>query len=82
MERPQGLREEEPQWTHSPEAFQRWARGETGFPFVDACMRELATTGYMSNRGRQNVSSFLSKVRLRLSAEAQICLHVPCLQMA
>ena len=71
MERPQGLRDEEPQWAHSPEAFQRWARGATRFPFVDACMCELAATGYMSNRGRQNVSSFLCKVRLHLSVEAQ-----------
>ena len=43
--------------------FRRWAAGRTGFPFVDACMRELAATGYISNRGRQNVSSFLCKVR-------------------
>ena len=70
VERPQGLREEEPQWAHSPEAFQRWARGATGLPFVDACMRELAATGYMSNRGRQNVSSFLCKVRLHLPLKA------------
>jgi len=40
--------------------FERWARGETGIPFVDANMRELAETGYMSNRGRQNVASFLA----------------------
>ena len=74
VERPQGLREEEPQWAHSPKAFQRWAGGATGLPFVDACMRELATTGYMSNRGRQNVSSFLCKVRLHCSKESQTCL--------
>ena len=79
LERPQGLREEWPQWVHSPEAFQRWARGETGFPFVDACMHELAATGYMSNRGRQNVSSFLCKVRLHLLTEVQDYLHIPCL---
>lgn len=35
--------------------------GKTGVPFVDANMRELATTGFMSNRGRQNVASFLTK---------------------
>ena len=32
----------------------------TGYPFVDANMRELKATGYMSNRGRQNVASFLA----------------------
>eukprot|EP00884_Botryococcus_braunii_P017923 jgi/Botrbrau1/4814/Bobra.0325s0033.1 len=41
--------------------FRAWACGQTGFPFVDACMRELAHTGYMSNRGRQNVANFLAK---------------------
>ena len=35
---------------------------QTGLPFVDACMRELSATGFMSNRGRQNVASLLSKV--------------------
>lgn len=39
--------------------FQRWAEGKTGIPFVDANMREMNTTGFMSNRGRQNVASFL-----------------------
>ena len=42
------------------EAFETWAAGETGLPFVDANMRELNETGYMSNRGRQNVASFLA----------------------
>ena len=45
------------------EAFGRWCQGCTGFPFVDASMRELATTGYMGNRSRQNVASILTKVR-------------------
>lgn len=44
-----------------PALFQAWIDGETGFPFVDANMRELAATGFMSNRGRQNVASFLVK---------------------
>ncbi len=38
-----------------------WKRGETSSRFVNAHMRELAETGWMSNRGRQNVASFLSK---------------------
>ncbi|WP_340104766.1 DASH family cryptochrome [Rhodohalobacter sp. 8-1] len=46
--------------THQP-TFEKWARGETGIPFIDANMRELNQTGYMSNRGRQNVASFLAQ---------------------
>jgi deoxyribodipyrimidine photo-lyase len=42
------------------EQFERWKRGETGIPFVDANVRELNQTGFMSNRGRQNVASFLA----------------------
>jgi deoxyribodipyrimidine photo-lyase len=41
--------------------FLKWAEGQTGIPFIDANMRELNTTGFMSNRGRQNVGSFLVK---------------------
>lgn len=41
------------------ERLQKWIDGETGAPFVDASMRELRYTGFMSNRGRQNVASFL-----------------------
>ena len=39
--------------------FKRWQDGKTGIPFVDAHMRQLNQTGYMSNRGRVNCSSFL-----------------------
>jgi deoxyribodipyrimidine photo-lyase len=38
--------------------FQAWINGETGDEFVDANMRELKLTGFMSNRGRQNVASY------------------------
>lgn len=38
-----------------------WTQGRTGFPVVDACMRELNTTGFMHNRGRLIVASFLTK---------------------
>ena len=41
--------------------FEAWKSGTTGIPFVDANMRELSATGFMSNRGRQIVASFLSK---------------------
>ncbi len=41
--------------------FHAWAEGRTGVPFIDANMRELNATGWMSNRGRQNTASFLVK---------------------
>lgn len=44
---------------HDPEAFLRWCNGTTGQPFVDAGMRELMATGYLSNRLRQVVASYL-----------------------
>jgi len=45
--------------THNPKGFARWCEGRTGQPFVDAGMRELAATGYLSNRMRQNAASYL-----------------------
>lgn len=39
--------------------FENWRLGNTGEPFIDANMKELLQTGYMSNRGRQNVASYL-----------------------
>jgi deoxyribodipyrimidine photo-lyase len=48
-------------WVGDDEAFRRWASGTTGTPFVDANMRELNLSGFMSNRGRQNVASMLAK---------------------
>ncbi len=44
---------------HDAAAFARWCQGTTGEPLVDAGMRELSTTGYLSNRLRQVVASFL-----------------------
>lgn len=41
------------------ELFEKWKEGKTGIPFIDANMLELKRTGFMSNRGRQNVASFL-----------------------
>ncbi len=48
-----------PDYNEDLEKFNRWRYGETGEPFVDANMKELLYTGYMSNRGRQNTASFL-----------------------
>ena len=45
--------------THQPEMLQRWINGQTGVDFVDANMLELKSTGFMSNRGRQIVASYL-----------------------
>ncbi len=50
------------EWGATDHAFELWTRGETGIPFVDANMRELRLTGWMSNRGRQNVASFWTKI--------------------
>ncbi|MGK7953150.1 MAG: DASH family cryptochrome [Xenococcaceae cyanobacterium] len=48
-------------WKEDWTRFALWREGKTGYPLVDANMRELALTGFMSNRGRQNVASFLTK---------------------
>jgi deoxyribodipyrimidine photo-lyase len=51
----------EPRWDPPGERYARWRAGETGFPFVDAGMRELAATGWMHNRARMVTASFLVK---------------------
>lgn len=56
-----GIKAEQHAYKNYKPAFDRWIRGQTGIPFIDANMRELAMTGFMSNRGRQNVASFLVK---------------------
>jgi deoxyribodipyrimidine photo-lyase len=48
-------------WSSSKTWFQAWSSGKTGFPIVDAAIRELIETGYMHNRGRMIVASFLTK---------------------
>ena len=48
-------------WKTNNRLVQKWMDGNTPEPFVNANMRELACTGFMSNRGRQNVASFFSK---------------------
>jgi deoxyribodipyrimidine photo-lyase len=49
------------QWTKNKKHFDAWKKGMTGFPIVDACMRQMNKTGYMHNRGRMIVASFLVK---------------------
>lgn len=48
-------------WGDQPEILKRWQQGQTGFPVIDAAMRELWHTGYMHNRARMIVASFLTK---------------------
>ena len=48
-------------WVNNEEQFKAWCNGKTGYPLVDAGMRELNTAGYMHNRVRMVVASFLSK---------------------
>lgn len=49
------------QWKNDNILFQKWCKGETGVPIVDAAMRQLNTTGWMHNRCRMIVASFLVK---------------------
>jgi len=49
------------QWRNNEEEFDRWCNGMTGYPIVDAGMRELNTTGFMHNRVRMIIASFLTK---------------------
>ena len=51
-------------WHHNTNWFKKWCDGETGFPIVDAGMRQLNSTGYMHNRSRLIVMSFLIKTLL------------------
>ncbi|MEZ4919460.1 MAG: DASH family cryptochrome [Saprospiraceae bacterium] len=64
--------------------FEAWAEGRTGIPFIDANMRELNATGWMSNRGRQNTASFLVRdlnINWQMGAEyfeSQLLDYDPC----
>ena len=54
--RPRGDR-----WSRSKRALEAWQQGRTGYPLVDAAMRQLAQEGFMHNRARMTVASFLTK---------------------
>lgn len=58
---PGGFRRRRHDWSHDEPLFRTWREGCTGVPFVDAHMRELNETGFMSNRGRVNCASFLTR---------------------
>ncbi len=49
------------EWRNNEEEFERWKKGKTGYPIVDAGMRELNQTGFMHNRVRMITASFLTK---------------------
>lgn len=56
-----GILDHKYDWKFNQKAFNQWISGNTSEPFVNANMLELAQTGFMSNRGRQNVASFWAK---------------------
>ncbi len=74
----------QPSWKNDEQLLKLWIEGRTGLPFIDANMRELAQTGYMSKRGRQNVASFLVHqlhVNWQMGAEyfeSQLIDYDPC----
>ena len=51
-------------WHNSKKDFEKWCKGETGFPTIDAFMRQMNETGFMHNRGRMAVANFLTKTLL------------------
>jgi deoxyribodipyrimidine photo-lyase len=57
----EGIKGKRKPFSKDLQRFSAWCRGETGNDFVDANMKELRHTGFMSNRGRQNVASYLCK---------------------
>ncbi|EEF34387.1 DNA photolyase, putative [Ricinus communis] len=79
-----GVRKVERSWSQDQKLFESWKDGCTGYPLIDANMKELSTTGFMSNRGRQIVCSFLVRdmgVDWRMGAEwFETCLldYDPC----
>jgi deoxyribodipyrimidine photo-lyase len=62
---PGGLQNRRSEAIEDRELFERWCRGRSGHPLIDALLNELRTTGYLSNRGRQWVAShFINELRL------------------
>ena len=67
-------------WNDDPGAFQAWCEGRTGFPIVDAGMRQLARCGWMHNRARMIAASFLGsigRVHVRLDDDTLLLAQVP-----
>lgn len=57
----EGIKGKSADWKADSDKIDAWKKGETGVPFVDANMKELNATGFMSNRGRQIVASYFTK---------------------
>ena len=67
-----GIYGEDKEWSDDQDVLLNWINGKTNEPFVNANMIELLKTGFMSNRGRQNVSNYLTKelkIDWRIGAE-------------
>ncbi|KAM7267167.1 hypothetical protein ACFE04_009333 [Oxalis oulophora] len=79
-----GPRDVQLKWSQNQKLFESWRDGSTGYPLIDANMKELSMTGFMSNRGRQIVCSFLVRdmgLDWRMGAEwFETCLldYDPC----
>jgi deoxyribodipyrimidine photo-lyase len=58
---PGGIKGRKQDWKEEPPLFDKWRKAETGIPFLDAHMRQMNQTGFMSNRGRVNHASFLAQ---------------------
>lgn len=58
---PGGYKQRDVSWQRDRALFDRWREGRTGIPFADAHLREMKRTGFMSNRGRVNTASFLTR---------------------
>lgn len=56
-----GILNKEYNWKHDEKVITDWIEGKTKYDFVNANMKEIAATGFMSNRGRQNVASYFAK---------------------
>jgi deoxyribodipyrimidine photo-lyase len=66
-------------WSDDPDGLAAWKAGETGYPIVDAGMRQLAAEGYMHNRARLLVGSFLTKeLNVHWTAGAQHFFDLLC----
>lgn len=59
--RQRNFRMQHVRWENDPQHFAAWAEGRTGYPVVDAAMRQLVESGWMHNRSRMIVASFLTK---------------------
>jgi deoxyribodipyrimidine photo-lyase len=57
-------------WSRSEQVFEAWKEGRTGYPLVDAGMRQLAAEGYMHNRARLTVGSFSPRTSTSTGARA------------